>query len=100
MTLVTLGICAIGVFVILSGLLWLLRIFNPLRLFSKETWRSMGRQGARIATEKGLQDLLLGNWNRAYRLLLEHAPKAPSPLFNYLAAALAAFQKGDRLAWN
>jgi HemY protein len=88
-------------FVLLSGLIWLIRTFNPLKLFLRSTWRSLfsARKPAEEST-KGLQLLLQGRWQEAYKLLVENAESVDTPIFNYLGGALAAYERGDKLGWN
>ena len=99
-TLVT-SLLAIGIiFFLVFGLWWLVKAVNPFKLLKKSTWSAIFRIGSsKMATEKGLRLLLLGHWQASYKLLVENAGRAPMPVFNYLAASLAAFQRGDKLAW-
>jgi HemY protein len=88
-------------FVLLSGLIWLIRTFNPLKLFLGSTWKSLfkSRKPAQEST-RGLQLLLQGRWQEAYKLLVENAESVDTPIFNYLGGALAAYERGDKLGWN
>lgn len=101
-TTVTALVAAVVVLLLLFNLLlWLLRLLNPLRL--RNTWlfrKLFGRHDPVQASVQGLQELLLGNWQLAYRLLVENAEQIDLPGSNYLAAALAAFQRGDRAGWT
>ncbi len=56
---------------------------------------SSSTQRARKKTTRGLLELAEGNWKRAQRHLSAAAPKAETPLINYLAAAQAAFEQGN-----
>lgn len=56
---------------------------------------SMGGQRARQKTTRGLLELAEGNWKKAQKHLATAAPKAETPLINYLAAAQAAFEQGN-----
>jgi len=86
---------------LLLCVLWLLRLGNPLGLFRRDTWRRLLRtRDATRASAEGLHLLLLGQWQEAYRLLVANAESGGSPAFNYVAAALAAFRRGDRIGWN
>ena len=76
--------------------LWLLRLLNPLRWFSAGWWRRAPAQG----TGQGLQLLLLGRWQEAYKLLVENAERLEIPELNYMLAAVAAFQRGDQVSWR
>ncbi len=48
-----------------------------------------------IKTGQGFKFLLLGDWDRAEKLLNSMAKHLPDPEFNYLAAAYAAEKRGD-----
>ena len=48
-----------------------------------------------IKTGQGFKSLLLGDWDRAEKLLNGMAKHLPDPIFNYLAAAYAAEKRGD-----
>jgi len=94
-------ISIIIIYVLIFGLIKLLRIFNPFRLFSKDTWYNLfNKKNPRRQTELGWQKLLLGQWQEAYKNLVESADRAQVPSVNYLAAAYAAFQRNDQLACN
>tara|TARA_R110002110_G_scaffold414951_1_gene647065 strand:+ start:348773 stop:350026 length:1254 start_codon:yes stop_codon:yes gene_type:complete len=98
-SLATIVLSLLVIYVLLYGLLKLLILFNPLKLFHKETWYALFfRKNVRLQSEKGLQLLLLGHWQDAYKKLVESAERAQTPVFNYLAAAYAAFQRHDHLA--
>ena len=56
---------------------------------------STGGQRARKKTTRGLLELAEGNWKRAQKHLSVAAPKAETPLINYLAAAQAAYEQGN-----
>ncbi|MDG2090071.1 MAG: heme biosynthesis HemY N-terminal domain-containing protein [Gammaproteobacteria bacterium] len=99
---VTLGAAIISLiitYLVIIGLFKLLKIINPFKLFNKETWyRIFNQKNVRRQTELGWQKLLLGQWQDAYKLLVESANRAQVPSVNYLAAAYAAFQRKDQLA--
>ena len=100
-TLVTVLVTLIIFSGISYAMSWLLRNANPLHLLRKSTWqRLLGRSTPAAATAKGLTFLLLGRWQEAYKLLVENAEKVESPQFSYLAASIAAFQRGDRASWS
>lgn len=100
-TLVTMLLAVLIVFVLLFGVLWLLKTVNPLKLLKKDTWVLIFSHGnANTASEKGLQFLMLGHWQKSYKLLVENAGKVKNPVANYLAASLAAYQRNDRLSWT
>ncbi|HHX82007.1 MAG TPA: hypothetical protein GX696_03375 [Pseudomonadaceae bacterium] len=100
----TLGAVFLGTLALFVGLfacLWLLVLLNPLKLLRPSTWQGwLGSGNAEEASARGLQELLLGRWPEAYRLLVENAEKVENPLFNYLAGAFAAAERGDQLGWQ
>ena len=59
-------------------------------------WRKQGRLNrARRQTTRGLLSLAQGQWHRAERQLTQAANLGDNQLINYLAAARAAYEKGD-----
>ncbi len=82
------------------GLVWLLRLLNPLQLFQHTLWQGWFGGTPAQATAKALDLLLLGRWQDAYKLFVENADRVDTPVVNYLAAALAAWQRGDRVSWQ
>lgn len=100
-TLASLVLAIVALVVLFNLLLWLLRTLNPLRLRNTRLFRRFFAPHDPVsASLQGVQDLLLGNWQQAYRLLVENADKVQSPAINYLAAALAAFQRSDKPGWS
>ena len=100
-TLVAMVLFLFAVFLLLYGLYRLLALINPVGLFSSKSWLGgRRRKHAAAASEEGLHKLLLGHWQDAYKLLVENAERVDSPVFNYLAASLAAWQRGDDASWN
>jgi HemY protein len=100
-TLVALALAVLGLWVLCNVLMWLLRTINPLRLRNTRLFRRFFKANDPLSlSQQGLQDLLLGNWQQAYRALVESAEAVENPTANYLAAALAAFQRGDRTGWS
>jgi HemY protein len=98
-TLAATVISLIAIYVVFIGLFKLLKIINPFKLFSKKTWYNFfSIKNPRKQTELGWQNLLLGRWQEAYKLLVESANRSQTPSMNYLAAAYAAFQRNDQLA--
>src|SRR5690554_6628960 len=91
----------LALIVAVTALLWLLHLINPLKLFRRNTWRHLFSWGSPAkSSANGLQLLLLGHWLEAYKLLVENADRVDNPTFNYLAASLAAFQRGYRISWS
>ncbi len=100
-SLATMIISLFIIYVLLYGLFRFLHLANPLKLLQKSTWLKLfSPPRARQSSEKGLQLLLLGHWQDAYKKLVESADGSQVPAFNYLAAAYAAFQRHDQLAFN
>lgn len=100
-SLATMLISLLLIYVLLYGLFRFLHLTNPLKLFQKATWQQLFSPAkVRQSSEKGLQLLLLGHWQDAYKKLVESADRSQVPAFNYLAAAYAAFQRHDQLACN
>lgn len=98
-SLVAVVIALITFYIVIWGLFKLLKIINPFKLFSKDTWYTLfNKKNVRKQTELGWQKLLLGQWQEAYKLLVESANRVQTPSVNYLAAAYAAFQRNDQLA--
>jgi len=98
-TLAATVIALLAIYVLFFGILKLLKIINPLKLFSKKTWYNLfSIKNPRKQTELGWHNLLLGRWQEAYKLLVESANRSQTPSINYLAAAYAAFQRNDQLA--
>jgi HemY protein len=95
---VVLALLACGL--LLFALVWLVRILNPAQWFRGAGWQPFRRGNAAQASANGLQQLLLGRWQEAYKLLVENAERADNPACNYVAASLAAFRIGDRLSWS
>ncbi|MEY4641449.1 MAG: hypothetical protein RLZZ227_1443 [Pseudomonadota bacterium] len=91
-TLATVMLTLLLLVLLVFVLRWLLRVLNPMRLFR-------GGLPAKASSD-ALQLLLLGRWQEAYKLFVESADRVDSPEFNYLGAALAAFQRGDSTSWH
>jgi len=96
-TLASLILALLLLVVFCFAALWLLRLFNPLKLLRGGTWQWFRRGSAEQASGEGLQLLLLGRWQEAYKLLVENAERVQNPVFNYVAAAWAAQELGDAL---
>lgn len=101
-TLVALVLFFVLLAVVAWGITKLIGLLNPLGLFRGDAWFGAGRRrkAAAADSEEGLRLLLLGHWQEAYRLLVEHAARTDTPAFNFLAASLAAWQRGDDASWN
>jgi HemY protein len=95
-TLATLIVSVLLLLVLVIAVSWLLRLLNPMRLFSGGWFRGAPARGS----SEALELLLLGRWQEAYKLFVETADRMDAPEFNYLLAALAAFQRGDTTSWH
>lgn len=74
---------------VLTGLMF--RSAGELSAWSKRRRVASGRQ----QTAEGLLAMAEGDWDRARRVLIASAPRAETPLVNYLNAARAAHELGD-----
>ena len=101
-TFVALILFLLVLLVLIYGVYKLIGLLNPLGLLRGNSWLGASRRKsqATAASEEGLCLLLLGHWQDAYKLLVENAGKVENPVFNYLAASLAAWQRGDDTSWN
>ena len=101
-TLVAMVLFLLLLLVLIYGLIHLASKLNPLGLFRGNSFlgASRRRKKAAQASEEGLRLLLLGHWQEAYKLLVENADRVKSPVFNLLAASLAAWQRGDSSSTN
>ena len=101
-TFVALILFLLVLLVLIYGVYKLIGLLNPLGLLRGNSWLGASRRKsqATAASEEGLRLLLLGHWQDAYKLLVENAGKVENPVFNYLAASLAAWQRGDDASWN
>jgi HemY protein len=101
-TLVALVLFLMFLAVLAWGIWKLISMLNPLGLFRGDAWFSADRRRkvAAAESEEGLRLMLLGHWQDAYKLLVEHSARTDNPVFNYLAASLAAWQRSDDASWN
>ncbi len=66
--------------------------FGMRRSFSRFRAARLGNKASRALTQ-GLIQLTEGHWDKAEKLLVDHAPYSDTPLLNYLAAARAAHMR-------
>jgi len=101
-TLVALVLFILLLAVVAWGIWKLISLLNPLGLFRGDAWFGAGRRrkAAAAESEEGLRLMLLGHWQDAYKLLVEHAARTDTPAFNFLAASLCAWQRGDDASRN
>lgn len=93
---------AVAIIVLLLRLLIILfYALNPFRLVSLGKNYSANRKSRkRTKSVEGLLAFARGDWQLAYGLLTRGAKQADSNVANYLAAAYAAHELGDRDAWT
>jgi HemY protein len=93
---------AVGFITILLRLLVILfYAMNPFRLVSLGKNYNVNRKSrARTKSVEGLLAFARGDWQLAYGLLIRGAKQADSNVANFLAAAYAAYELGDRDAWT
>ena len=101
-TLVFMVLFLLLLLVLIYGIYRLAGFLNPAGLFRGDGWFGSGRRHkqAAAASEDGLKLLLLGHWQDAYKVLVENADRGDNAVFNYLAASLAAWQRGDDASRN
>lgn len=96
MSLWTLLILLFAVWVVLRMVRSLLKIsIEPGQKFLRDR-ASHRQQRYRQRTEKGLLQFIEGHWSQARNSLKKGAKHSETPLLNYLAAANAAYELGDR----
>ena len=101
-TLVAMVLFLLLLLVVVFGLYRLAGLLNPLGLLRGDSFLGAfrRRKKAAKASEEGLRVLLLGQWQEAYKLLVENSERVENPVFNLLAASLAAWQRGDDSSMN
>ncbi len=95
-TLATVVVTLLILVVLGVALVWLLRLLNPVHWF-RGSWF---RRAPADTTAHALQLLLLGRWQESYKIFVEGAERAEVPELNYLLAAVAAYQRGDKPSWQ
>jgi HemY protein len=95
-TLATVIVTVLLIIVLGVASVWLLRLLNPAHLFG-HGWFS---RAPADTSANALQLLLLGRWQEAYKIFVENAERMDVPELNYLLAAVAAYQRGDRPSWQ
>lgn len=87
-------------FCILKLLFLLARWINPVNLFSAGKRFTKSRLSkTQSKTAQGLISLATGRWNAAYTILLKNANDSTASVFNFLAAAEAAYEMGEKELW-
>lgn len=92
---------ALGViYLILRIVLVLLFTLNPMHLLSLgKSFRVKRKSRRRTKTVEGFLAFARKDWSAAYGLLMRGAKQTEDNVANYLAAAYAAHELGDREAW-
>ena len=94
--LIALGI----IYLVLRLLLVLLTTLNPLNLLSLgKIFSNKRKSRRRTKSVEGFLAFARRDWQTAYGLLIRGAKQTEDNLANYLAAAYAAHELGDREAW-
>lgn len=87
---------AIGILLTCIAFFLLVKLLKHVLGFRKTLQRlraaRMGSKASRALTQ-GLIQLTEGHWDKAEKLLVDHAPYSDTPLLNYLAAARAAHMR-------
>ncbi len=89
------------ILVIVAFTLFYLLIRSTVRIWGlpdgiKRWWQQHSRKRAHRELTTGLMELAAGDWRAAEKSLLRHVDRSATPLLNYLAAARAAQQQGER----
>ena len=95
-------LAALGVLYLIARLLMIpLRWINPRHLmaFGRDLNARRKAKG-RSKTIEGLLYFVRGNWQSSYKLLTKAAGDRDASVVNYLAAAYAAFEMGDKDSWT
>lgn len=88
------------VYLVVRLLVFVFRLVNPLRWFrAGKRLANRRRSGHRSRTVEGLLYLTRRNWKSAYNTLMRATRDQDSSVVNYLAAAVAAFELGERETW-
>jgi HemY protein len=76
---------------------WVVQLFETVdfSLYRFRNWRRLRQKTKSYSkTNRGLVELVEGNWERAEAYLIEGIAQSDAPLVNYLAAAKAAHERG------
>ncbi|MEQ8315619.1 MAG: heme biosynthesis HemY N-terminal domain-containing protein [Gammaproteobacteria bacterium] len=99
-SLFALLVALVVIYGLIRVLLFFLSWINPMRLVSAGKGLSrLGRSSSRSNTVEGLLYLTRGNWQSSLNLLKKGMNEKDATVINYLAAAYAAYQLGDRNSW-
>ncbi len=99
-SLFALLVAAVVFYLIYWLLAALLRIVNPARwVRAGKELANRRRSGKASRTVEGLLHLARRNWKSAYNTLTRATRDQDASVVNYLAAALAAFEMGERDTW-
>lgn len=99
-SLFALLVALVVIYGLIRVLLFFLSWINPMRLVSAGKGLSrLGKSSSRSNTVEGLLYLTRGNWQSSLNLLKKGMNEKDATVINYLAAAYAAYQLGDRNSW-
>lgn len=93
---------AVGIIVLVLRLLIILfYALNPFQLVSLgKNYSAKRKSKVRTKSVEGLLAFARGDWRLAYGLLIRGAKQADANVANFLAAAYAAYELGEREAWT
>jgi HemY protein len=99
-SLFALLVAAIVLYLVIKLILIVFRWINPWHLirFGKN-YKEHLRAKSRSKTIEGLLYFTRGSWESSYNLLKKGMKDSDASVVNYLAAAYAAHQQGDKEAW-
>ncbi len=99
-SLFALLVAAIVLYLVIRLILLVFRWINPWHLirFGKD-YKEHLRAKSRSKTIEGLLYFTRGSWESSYNLLKKGMKDSDASVVNYLAAAYAAHQQGDKEAW-
>lgn len=99
-SLFALLVAVVVLYIAVKLLLMVLRWINPWHLIRfGRNYKEHLKTKSRSRTIEGLLYFTRGNWESSYKLLSKGMKDPDVSVVNYLAAAYAAFQQGDKDAW-
>ena len=99
-SLFALLVAAIVLYLVIKTILIVLRWINPWHLIRfGRNYKEQLQAKSRSNTIEGLLYFTRGSWESSYNLLKKGMKDSDASVVNYLAAAYAAHQQGDKEAW-
>ena len=99
-SLFALLVAAIVLYLVIKTILIVLRWINPWHLIRfGRNYKEQLQANSRSNTIEGLLYFTRGSWESSYNLLKKGMKDSDASVVNYLAAAYAAHQQGDKEAW-